>query len=180
MNRSIFHHFQLILASVLIMITSSACTKGVSSLDNSNTLTEQELNTGFPLNKNRLDLTNPDEDSTFKLEFINEYSDTLYRFQPQTISLQFYDSGEWKDKWTLDEHLMISPYLSPVLPEESIGPYGINVRELFSQEKDRFQNGFYRFHFYVFHQSFALPAEDVNRELLPEEERTSVPFEVIM
>lgn len=162
------------------MTTSFACSKGVSSLDHSNTLTEQELETGFPLNKTRLDVTNPDEDSAFKLEFINEYSDTLYKFQPQTISLQFYERGEWVDKWTLDEPVMISPYFSPVLPEESIGPFEINVRELISQDKDRYQNGFYRFHFYVFHGMFDLPSEDLNRELIPEEERTSVPFEVIL
>ncbi|MEX1212142.1 MAG: hypothetical protein WEA36_04790 [Balneolaceae bacterium] len=171
-----FTHLRLALTGLLLTFVWTGCEGSLSSLS------DDELSTGIPLSKQHYDLSSlSDEDAVITPSFTNERSDTVYYLDVSPINIQRLEKGDWNDfaTWYLSHQMQAK--ILPLPPGETLSSPEIPPLNLTNLSNYGGKSGFYRFNFFIYDTPNVIRDSEIqNDRLLPEEERTSVPFEVIM
>lgn len=176
MTQPKYHYLQLVLASLFLSLLWTGCEGSLSSL------TDEELSTGIPLSKQHYDLSSiSNEDAVITPSFTNERSDTVYYVDVSPINIQRLEKGKWKDFSTWYSSPQMQASIISLAPGETLESPDISPLNLNNLSDYGGKSGFYRFNFFIHDSPDVYREGGMNKDrLLPEEERTSVPFEVIM
>ncbi len=131
---------------------------------------EGEFDTDIPLEQHRYDLRTSAADAVIEVKFINRSDENLYiKTGPVLFAiLQKLDGNRWKDRGIWYKVLMGGPVIRVTLePGEVLSLPELDLRDWIQS------SGYYRIHFTVYRD------EDFE-ELIPEADRVSDPFEVIL
>ncbi len=138
-------------------------------------LGEGEFDTEIPLESNRYDLRNNTTDGVIEVKFINRSDVNLYFLAPGGITLQKWNGKEWKDRGRWYRVPAVVPRVHTLAPGDTLGSesFILDLRNVTSNMDIISSSGLYRIHFEIYRD------EDVE-ELIPEADRVSDPFEVIL
>lgn len=137
---------------------------------------EGEYDTDIPLEQHRYDLRTSATDAVIEVKFINRSDENLYIKAGPVFSttLQKLDGNRWKDRGIWYKVLMGGPVIRVTLePGEVLSLPELDLRDIAINTDIIRKSGYYRIHVTVYRD------EDFE-ELIPEADRVSDPFEVIL
>ena len=137
---------------------------------------EGEYDTDIPLEQHRYDLRTSATDAVIEVKFINRSDENLYIKAGPVFSttLQKLDGNRWKDLRAWYRVVTGGPIIRVILePGEMLSLPELDLRDIAINTDIIRKSGYYRIHVNVYRD------EDFE-ELIPEADRVSDPFEVIL